>query len=159
MKKIFLAIICTTLFYACSKHCDSFPNKYRDFFPYEKGDVISFANESGNEIKIDIEEKHITQDHKLSWNCKCGCDIYMSFGGISTNKEFRIGGLFHDDGYVDLSISNIMFFTHQDPKVTDTLIFYPEKMYSDIKGTIKLVKGVGLGNLFIGEEEYSLKKK
>ena len=49
MKTVLLMLVLIPLLSGCerSKFCPGFPEKLRDYFPYKKGNILSFANEDG----------------------------------------------------------------------------------------------------------------
>ena len=169
IKKILLILASIILFYACAEHCDSIPKEYKDFFPYENEDILSFVNTKGELVTFEITQKSINDDYKIAWNCKCACLCYLSYSAIQKNNNTNMyiySEMLNPSSKKDFSFSytivNLNCISEYHSNCTapfpDTIIFSPT-VYSDIKGTIKLVKGVGLVNLFIGEEEYTLKKE
>lgn len=166
MKKIFLVITCTMLFYACSEHCEQFPKKYKDYTPYEKDDVLYFENTKGEYFTFDVTGMHANEgEKKIPWGCKCVCGSYLSYEihSLKNNSTIKISSDYINNNYWDV-ICQIIDSTNrkvsyvESEKISDTLLLYPSKD-SKIKETIKLIKGVGLVNLFIDDEEYTLKKE
>lgn len=164
MKKLFFLIISINLFYACSERCESFPEKYKEYTPYEKGDVVRFENTKGKNITFEVMDMNVWEGNKrIPWNCKCVCGSNLSYNMYSSpnnitlqitsdyteNKYWSISGKVYD------SSDGRTFYGFGTAQLSDTLILSFSKKSNEI-GTIKLVRGVGLVNLFIGDEEYTL---
>lgn len=167
MKKLFFLIISINLFYACSERCESFPEKYKEYTPYEKGDVVRFENTKGKNITFEVMDMNVREGNKrIPWNCKCVCESDLSYNMYSSpnnitlqitsdytdNKNWSISSKVYDssDGRTYYA-----FYDCGTAQLSDTLILSSSKKSNEI-GTIKLVRGVGLVNLFIGGEEYTL---
>ena len=164
MKKILLIPVSIIFFYACSEHCEQFPKKYKDYTPYEKDDVLCFENTKGDNIVFEVSEKSFYDPPKIPWGCKCVCGSHLLFKISSqTNIDIYINSFYTENEWniscqvCDIT-EGISFYRDGTNPLSDTLLLSPSKD-SKIKGTIKLVKGVGLVNLFIDDEEYTLKKE
>lgn len=169
MKKLLFIATSIFIFFACSEHCDSIPKQYKDFFPYEKEDIISFENTRGKVVTFEITSKVLYDNYNIAWNCKCACLCYLSYSAIQKNNNTNMyiySEMLDPSSKKEFSFSykientdcSSEYHSNCTAPFSDTIIFSPT-VYSDIKGTIKLVKGVGLVNLFIDGEEYTLKKE
>ncbi|MCQ2608899.1 MAG: hypothetical protein MJ197_09475 [Bacteroidales bacterium] len=166
MKKLFLVITCTALFYACTEYCEQFPKEYKDYTPYEKDDVLCFENTTGEYFTFEVTKMDADEGQKkIPWGCKCVCGSYLSYEIHSqkNNSTIKISSYYGNNNYWDV-FCQIIDSTNRKvdyvefEKKSDTLLLYPSKD-SKRKETIKFVKGVGLVNLFIADEEYTLKKE
>lgn len=164
MKKILLIPVSIIFFYACSERCEQFPKEYKEFTPYEKNDVLCFENTKGDYIVFEVSEKNFYDPSKIQWGCKCDCGSHLLFKISSqTNIDIYITSFYVENQWnisclvCDLT-EEATFYRDRTNPISDTLFLSPSKD-SKIKGTIKLVKDIGLVNLFIDEEEYILKKE
>ncbi len=168
MKNLLLIIISMVLFYGCAEHCEPFPKEYKNFTPYEKSDVLCFENTKGENIAFEVMELYANEgDKKIPWGCKCVCTSRLSYKIHSprNNCTIRIFSDYIDNDrwdclceIIDSTNDIVSYVKSVNEKISDTLFLYPSKV-SKVKGTIKLVKGVGLVNLFIDDEEYLLKNE
>ena len=163
MKLLFL-IISMILFYACSERCESFPEKYKEYTPYEKGDIVSFENTKGKNITFEVTDMNVREgNERIPWNCKCVCESDLSYNMYSSlnNITLQITSNYTENKYWSISSKvydssdGRTFYGCGTAQLSDTLILSSSKKSNEI-GTIKLVRGVGLVSLFIGDEEYTL---
>jgi len=74
--RIIFPIFCIyiLLLTSCSKiHCPGFPEHLSDYFPYRRGDTLSFINQNYDTLSFRIEIIEMTQEWSYGWNCKCFC--------------------------------------------------------------------------------------
>lgn len=75
--------------------CPSFPDVLNDYFPYSKGEVISFVNRDNDTLKIIISDQWTTQPYTIKWNCKCVCEAIMGF-----KTDFMVDQLLKIEGEI-----------------------------------------------------------
>jgi hypothetical protein len=88
---VLLCLAGSLLFTSCTKYCKGFPEQYVDYYPYQEGYVMKFANQNSDTISLQIKSAFKTENYTLCNGLfdKCDCNTpSFSFGTetISANN-------------------------------------------------------------------------
>lgn len=80
MRQFIFAIFITIIITSCQNtSCPSFPDILENYFPYSKGEVITFINQNKDTLLLTVSNNWTSQPYTVKWNCKCSCEASMGF--------------------------------------------------------------------------------
>jgi hypothetical protein len=145
---ILLTLICT----GCKEiHCPNFPNNL-NYFPYENGQELEFANTQGDIRSFTVISKENSVRESFPSNCKCDCFVFTRIkasnnqDNINLECEINISGReragrFHLQNYI--SNTHLTEFLHKEVDVREFRINLDnyEKIEKYLEDTISLENG------------------
>ena len=109
-----LCCISCLLLTSCGKtHCPAFPEHLVDYFPYNKGDSLSFVNQHNDTLSFCVERGGATKKWSFGSNCKCECDTPSAFlfaiqitkpKWTSIETKISVGG--YEKPYISFTLGN-----------------------------------------------------
>jgi len=80
-KRLILCSLLAILFamFACSEHCNGFPNELTDYLPYSQGQIINFVNEHNDTLSVQVADNWKTKPYEIKLGCKCICEAFYEF--------------------------------------------------------------------------------
>ncbi|MDR3287118.1 MAG: hypothetical protein LBT27_06720, partial [Prevotellaceae bacterium] len=166
---ILLCFAGSLLFTSCTKYCKGFPEQYVDYYPYQEGYVMKFANQNNDTIFLPVSSVFKLEEETLCTGIfnKCDCNTpYFSFGteNIWANDiSYDIRGGMYEDTPASIFFwfyrgGGMIVFTLENNKAedlfsTNTLILKDDKNNQAI-----VVKGEGIIEFYDSENDELWKK-
>ena len=84
MNKSILIILAITFFFAgCGNNCPKFNEEILQWMPYHENEKLSFINNKGEEIELEVTSCNITHTDNIGFG-KCGCESNYT---VTLNSE------------------------------------------------------------------------
>lgn len=127
LKIILLLFFLIPLSSGCERNifCPGFPENLHDYFPYEKGETLSFTNENGKILNFEISNFRITEDHYIPKCGKCACNPCGSTFQAITDEKSEI----------PVKLIGSVQFENQQLKLDFSFGYYDRKKYGDCFST------------------------
>jgi hypothetical protein len=66
-------------FSSCKEHCPGFPEHLVDYFPYKKGETLSFVNQHDDIVCFRVSNVNVNEERSKSSCGKCSCGTYRTY--------------------------------------------------------------------------------
>ena len=174
MRIIVVFIICGLFLTNCGSangdtKCPGFPEYLIDYFPYHKGDTISFVNQYNDTLSFGVGLLSVTKEWSYGRDCKCDCGSpnavlqaptlstgFSLFWEISAGNKyvkpfvrFELGSYYWDSGV--FSKQSCLYFydeTGKDPFDRQNSTFFGDTVIiedkSQLISRVTAVKGKGI---------------
>ncbi|HPX58932.1 MAG TPA: hypothetical protein PLL02_00710 [Bacteroidales bacterium] len=163
-RHLFFFIIIIFVFAGCTHRCpDDFPINVR-YFPYKKGNILSFHNTQGDTVSSTVQKVMQNKNKNVPWGSKglCFADYFFSSSGevqlngnfnafaYSGNSHFSTISLSVDISYNKFTIFFDRYFSFEGNNYN---IFGDTILLSDGQESITIVKNKGITEWANGKGE------
>lgn len=123
-------------------HCPAFPEDLTLYAPYTEGQIVKFADGSGNTIPLTVTSIVKTRAEKIKYRCKCTCtlpvySIKMNYRA-DTTLHFLIAVPFENDNMFtdEIDLSRTAYFLNNDEIIDWQLLFSNDTLCSPIESIV-----------------------
>ena len=133
-------------------HCPAFPEDLTLYAPYTEGQIVEFADGSGNTIPLTVTSIVKTRAEKIKYRCKCVCTLPAYYIKMLTDEIdlSRTAYFLNNDEIIDweLLFSNDPLYSpvYESHLNNDEILFTSKTDLRDsvLFDSVKVVKGVGI---------------
>ena len=128
--KTILPLLFIPLLCGCVRwHCPAFPDDLTLYAPYTEGQIVEFADGSGNTIPLTVTSIVKTRAEKIKYRCKCVCTLpayYIKMNyRADTTLHFLIAVPFENDNMLtdEIDLSRTSYFLNNSEIIDWQLLF------------------------------------
>ena len=89
MKKHILIILAIAFVFASCNNCPKFDKEILQWMPYQENEKLSFINNKGEEIELEVTSYNVRHTDRIGFGVKCACESSYTVTLNSENLQLR----------------------------------------------------------------------